>query len=144
MYILYTNGPGETIYYGSRDYDSGMWIAHVRAPRIREAYRLLARQIGAPSGREPGIVRLDSSAGPMYAGWPWKLPMSKYGPGWSPRSLPPKGWPRRIDEINELERTASCRTRQRLGMENQTVFSATDIYRLGDAVESEMRRAVDR
>ena len=148
VYELYTTGPGGHISNSSRFYDSGMWIARVRAKSIKHAYWLLASQVGSMTERQPGIVFLDSSAGPQIAGWPWDLPMRTYGPRWwRGAKLPPKGWPRRYDDIAALEREAETRVRSQEPSSVRhgsafRVYTAADIDVCGAAVDAAMRRLV--
>jgi hypothetical protein len=147
-YTLFTTGPEGRISCWGRDYYSGMWIARIRAKSIKDAYYLLAHQIGAPGGRnsrgESGILTLSSSQPLSLMGWPWDLPLSQYGPTyWHPSELPPKGWPKHSDDIMDLERAATRHARQRLGL-NGPFVSGADIVRLADAVENEMHRVVKR
>ena len=72
-YTLYVDDPDGKIYNKTASYRSGMWIVHVLATSIKQAYYLLGHQIVAKD--DVGITSVNNSDGPD-AGWPWseKIP----------------------------------------------------------------------
>lgn len=85
-YRLYTWGPKGDIYSRSCDYVTGMWIVEVKAESIKQAYRLLGKEVYSEGRGSPGIVELDRAWAMSWSKWPWKN-----------KSLMPKLWKGKVD-----------------------------------------------